>query len=214
MIIIDKSLSKKFSDIERAQRVYLDPALPLVIRMDGKGVTRDHEVYHLIPCAEWRGPFFEAAKQTVEHYGSELRGTGSAVIFCGMDEINIIYSRGSDFLGLFDDTNAIYAAVMFLQEFTRRLRRMKGRETDFGISIFSIQPGQEEEYLSLRAAYVRKSALDYIAKVCNLGWSDEPDVMKGIYSLAERRAEKETKKEPGFLEGLSDAVVFGNGYSV
>ena len=136
------------------------------------------------------------------------------MIFCGMDEINIIYSRGSDFLGLFDDTNAIYAAAMFLQEFTRRLRRMKGRETDFGISIFSIQPGQEEEYLSLRAAYVRKSALDYIAKVCNLGWSDEPDVMKGIYSLAERRAEKETKKEPGFLEGLSDAVVFGNGYSV
>ena len=158
---IPKTTLGKFQALEKSQRLYLQENKPVIIRLDGKDVTKNHKDYPLIPWVPFRKAVFDAAEAVASMYA---RFTGKQV-YSAMDEASIIFHDTGPFWKKFDDTNAIYAVAIILQQFLAEYKRHNGPgDTMFGISIFNVSRKDIEEYIALRKQLAFNTAAVYLAK--------------------------------------------------
>ena len=158
-----KTTLRKYKKLENRYRAFLDPGMPVAIRVDGKDVTKNHARYPLIPYEGFRRAVFESAV----HVAKIFSGTSASdtIVYAALDEATIIFTDAQAFWATFDDRNAMYAASIILQHFLAAYRERSGGDPAmFGISAFSIPKEQVEEYLCLRQNLVRMIGITYIAK--------------------------------------------------
>lgn len=145
-----------FRSVETGQRLKLDAGLPVVIRFDGKLVTRDHKKYRLTDMEFTKCIFLAAAKRF-----KDLKCT----IYAQLDEVNIIISGTEEFFGEYEDTDAMYCCCIELQRFLRTVKEQYP-DTMFGCSVFNIPAGSGAEYVKDRQKMLYKTSVVYCAKDC------------------------------------------------
>lgn len=168
-----------FRSLEAEQRIYLSDQDPLVIRLDGKNVTKDKAHYDLTEPEGFTKAILRAAKAAtlvfVPPMAAEMRhGIGivrnrGVLLFAMMDEVSIVFRTPCFFFRNFDDTNQIYDIGIFLQEFLSALHQ-DGRflDTRFGISGFNIPAQKCREYIRWRRGLCKEAAVMYAAKRSSL----------------------------------------------
>ncbi|MCD8368946.1 MAG: hypothetical protein LUC94_01200 [Clostridiales bacterium] len=171
--------TEDFRLLEAEQRIYLSDQDPLVIRLDGKDVTKDKVHYDLTEPEGFTKAILLAAKAAalvfVPPMAAEMRhGIGivrnrGVLLFAMMDEVSIIFRTPCFFFRNFDDTNQIYDTGIFLQEFLSALHR-DGRfpDTRFGISGFNIPAQKCRDYICWRRGLCKEAAVMYAAKRSSL----------------------------------------------
>ncbi|MCD8082357.1 MAG: hypothetical protein LUE86_02230 [Clostridiales bacterium] len=164
-----------FRSLEAKQRIYLSDQDPLVIRLDGKDVTKDKIHYDLTEPEGFTKAIFRAAKAAtlvfVPPMAAEMRhGIGivrnrGILLFAMMDEVSIVFRSPCFFFKNFDDTNQIYDTGIFLQEFLSALHQdERFSNTRLGISGFNIPAQKCKDYIRWRRSLCKKAAIMYIVK--------------------------------------------------
>ena len=149
----------KLAEQEKRQRIYLDEELPLVIRLDGKNITKDHARMNLIYSGFTKYLFDSCrALAAQKEYSCE--------IYSVMDEASIVFQEGRDFFKDFDDTNQIYASNIFLQCFLSFFwQKEEYSDVQFGVSLFSLRGKEDTKlYIVERQRIGKIVAIDYYAK--------------------------------------------------
>ncbi len=150
----------KFKELEKKYRIYLNKEKPLVIRLDGKNITKNHREINLL-TSNFTQDLHQSVKNCIKTtYNS------NATIYSILDETSIAFESGEDFFSCFDDTNQIYASNIFLQDFLSYFwKKPEYQNVKFGISMFSLLNQQAiETYIAERKRLGRIVAIDYYAK--------------------------------------------------
>lgn len=149
----------KYAEQEKYQRIYLDKRAPLVIRLDGKNITKNHGRINLI-CSGFTEYLFESCKALA------AKKEYSCEIYSIMDEASLVFQEGTAFFRGFADTNQIYASNIFLQCFLSLFwQKEEYRNVQFGISLFSLYNKEDVGlYISERQRIGKIVATDYYAK--------------------------------------------------
>ena len=145
----------RYKKEEEAGRVKLKRGLPIVLRFDGKNVTKDHKGYPLMEKDGFTSHIFEAAKAMMEGIPS--------YIYAVLDEVSVVVLDSERFWERFDDTDLMYCLSIMLQEFLLAASpSCKG--TFFGCTIFQIEEGSPEGYIEERHSLGLANAIVYCAK--------------------------------------------------
>lgn len=144
-----------FKKIEQNHRTQLNPHLPIIVRFDGKNVTKDHKRFHLLQPNGFTDAITSAAMRLAKY--------GNCVIYSYLDEVSIIFLEPQMFFLLTEDYDLLYSAVMILQKFKDYLPE-EFKNVKFNISVFNIPQDQYFNYVLYRKHYCKESTLVYYAK--------------------------------------------------
>lgn len=150
-----KSIKSYFKQIEQAQRFHLSDHSPIVIRLDGKDVTKNHKKYPLMRKNGFTESIMNAAK--------EITKDCNCIYFAMLDEVNIIFHDPVQFIEREADDDQMYGAVMFLQCFLDKVK-CAYPEVRFNISVFNIKAGTEQKYITYRREFCKVASIVYVAK--------------------------------------------------
>lgn len=143
---------KSFS--ENTQRIYLDDKYPLIIRLDGVNVTKNHDKINLI-TSNFTQKIFSTGVKIFK------QGDYNGYVFAILDEVNFCFNYSYQFFKQFDDTNQLYCGGIFLQNFIHTLPA-KFKSVNFGISVFNTN--SIRTYLYTRQHTIYPSTIMYFAK--------------------------------------------------
>lgn len=154
---------KYFAESEEKQRSFIDPNGCLVIRLDGKSVTKNRKKYDLTDMSDsgFREALIQSAYRASKNY---LKNEQSIFMYTALDEISVVFPDAKIFLDCFDDGNTLYCGGVFLQQFLSVLWKNACTETFFGISVFSLPYKDGINYIKDRKDYLYTSSLIYLAK--------------------------------------------------
>lgn len=144
-----------FQNIEQGFRRKLSADNPVVVRFDGKNVTKNHKKFHLMDTNGFTKTIFDAAIHI--SVGAEC------YIYAALDEVNIVYYNPIEFFGKTNDCDLLYSAVMILQDFLRWTRQIYP-QVKFNVSVFNITVDQIEDYIKYRKQLAYTTAATYYAK--------------------------------------------------
>ena len=151
-------INYKFSTKEKEQRIYLDKNLSLVIRLDGKNITKNHQGINLF-TSNFTEKLHDVSKTVIE------KENLNCSIFSILDESSFVFQNGNDLFQKFDDSNQIYCSNIFLQWFLQEFWKIKQyKNILFGISMFSLPKKDIEEYIKERKRIGELASLTYFAK--------------------------------------------------
>lgn len=148
-------INEYFKELEQNHRIFLSLKLPVVIRLDGKDITKNHKKYPLMDI--------HGFTCYLNKIGKKIVSRKTCMIYTALDEINFIFSDSREFFHAFDDTNSLYCAGIFLQQFCKEFWKYYP-EVKFGISIFSIPKDKIDEYVNYRKELCKTAAVFYFAK--------------------------------------------------
>ena len=166
--------NEEFRRFEQKQIVRLKNNRSIVIRLDGKDVTKNKKKYDLSDLGNYRKHLLEAAGKTMTNY---LQDTEKCFIYTVMDEISFVFPNARTFLRCFNDGNIVYCSSVFLQQFLRNLPD----PLMFGINIF--QYDDIWEYIAWRKRIGYQCGLIYLCKKYSKN-----------YYLSEQRKELSTEE--------------------
>ena len=144
-----------FKKIEQNYRTQLNPHLPIIVRFDGKNVTKDHKRFHLLQPNGFTDAITSAAIHLAEH--------GDCAIYSYLDEVSVIFLDAQDLFSLTEDYDLLYSAVMILQIFKDYLPEDL-KKVKFNVSVFNIPEDQCFNYILYRRHYCEEASLVYYAK--------------------------------------------------
>ena len=148
----------KFADIEKQQRIYLAKESSLIIRLDGKNITKNHDGINLL-TSNFTEKLHEISKYIIEK--EEL----DCSIFSILDESSFAFEKGNDFFSRFDDSIQFYCSNIFLQWFLQEFWKIEEyKNVLFGISMFSLSSSNINEYIKERKRIGELASLTYFAK--------------------------------------------------
>lgn len=193
----DEVMNNHFKEIEHNSRIYLDPSKPLVIRLDGKNVTKDKENYDLTFKDGYACEAMNSAIRTLKGFGCE------AELYSITDEISIIIYDSISFFRNFEEPNQLYCSVIFLQRFLSFFRTFSAT-TEFGISMFNLSVKDVSGYLKWRKEFGKNAAVVYAAKKFNIPFHDRTneEIIADIASVEPEWYETHM----WFFEGITDTT--------
>lgn len=181
-----------FPELEKEYRSFLSDSHPLVIRLDGKNVTKKHKKY---PLTNEHG-FTWHLYQT----GKSLAANKNCLIYAGLDEISFLYPDPADFLFEFDDSNTMYCSAIFLQRFCQIFWKIYPNVL-FGMSVFQLPRAEDcPDYIAYRKKLVYWAALTWLAKEYLSKENYHLKTEEEVYNVLEKRGL--LKARTSFLTGL------------
>ena len=148
----------KFANKEKEQRIYLDQNSALIVRLDGKDITKNHQNINLF-TSDFTEQLYKTSKYIMK------KENLNCSIFSILDESSFVFQNGNNLFQKFDDSNQIYCSNIFLQWFLQEFWKIKKyKNVFFGISMFSLSSKDAEEYIKERKRIGELASLTYFAK--------------------------------------------------
>lgn len=144
-----------FKTVENKYRTQLSRKKPLVVRLDGKNITKSRH-YDLM-----HENGFLATTEMIAN--ALLKIFPKCKIYIALDEINFIFTDPNVFFNRYEDTDAMYCANIFLQDFVKVFWNYYP-EIKFGISVFNIDEDKIDSYIRYRKKCCYNAAIFYYAK--------------------------------------------------
>lgn len=148
-------LNEKFGNILHPQLTDLSASHPLVIFLDGEGVTRDHASYHLLDLSYARA--MVASAHDASH-GID------ADYLALLDEISIVFPNPSRLFRLHHYQYHDEVTGFFVQDFQTAFRRYFHVPTKFHVKAYNIPDDAELQYFVWRRERSKLALYQYIAK--------------------------------------------------
>lgn len=146
---------KVFQGIEKSYRRNLSTTVPIIVRFDGKNVTKNHEKFHLMDVDGFTKDILCAAKSMVN--GMEC------TIYAALDEVSVVFHKPFEFFGKTQDKDLLYSAIMILQDFLRYTREVYPG-LKFNVTVYNIGFDQIDSYIQYRKDMAYQTAVTYYAK--------------------------------------------------
>ena len=143
-----------FKNIENKYKKQLSKQKPVVIRLDGRNVTKSGK-YNF-----YSKNLFSAALESVGTYFVEHF---HCIVYIAMDEISFIFENPDDFFAIYEDNNTLYCSNLFLLDFIKLFWTICPNEK-FGVTIFNIEKNKIESYIKYRKSLCYNCAIHYYAK--------------------------------------------------
>lgn len=144
-----------FRNIEKSFRRQLSAEAPIVVRFDGKNITKNHKKYHLMDVDGFTRTIFDAAVT--------LAKDTESLIYAALDEVSIVFLHPLELFGRTQDRDLLYSAIMILQDFLQ-LTAKKYPEVKFNVSVFNIPNNAGLKYIAYRKHFAFSTAVTYYAK--------------------------------------------------
>lgn len=176
---------------------------PLVIRLDGKGVTRNKELNLL---DRHKGSFTYNIEKTVEYFTQKYK----CLSIFGSDEVSFIFDNPEEIIIDLDKeknnrSNEIIA--MFCQYFFDYFNNLnKNQKTFWHGKCFSIPRGKVNSYLKYRSKIIKNVMTTYFLKKRN--------VMMGNSKMEEKEIECKKYGDYSILERIQDGILYYNGKEI
>lgn len=148
-------LNEKFGNILHPQLTELSASHPLVIFLDGEGVTRDHTSYHLLDLSYARA-MVAAAHDASNGIDAEYLAL--------LDEISIVFPDPSRLFRLHHYQYHDEVTGFFVQDFQTAFRRYFHVPTKFHIKAYNIPDDAVLQYFVWRRERSKLALYQYIAK--------------------------------------------------
>lgn len=188
------SYHNDFAKEEEYARTYLSQNSPAILRIDGKNITKHHDMINLL-YSDFTRQIFDASG--LSNYMPIRR-------FAILDEVSICFDSNV-LKQKFDDLNTIYLSNVITQDFLKRIWNFYPN-TYFGVSLFSISANQVNQYFTNRAEIGAETALIYFAKEymrkSDYHMKTKKEIEKNILEYGLQR-EYEQAKENKFFSGIS-----------
>lgn len=146
---------KVFQAIEKSYRRNLSTTVPIVVRFDGKNVTKNHRKFHLMNVDGFTKDILCAAKSMAD--GMEC------TIYAALDEVSIVFHKPFEFFGRTQDKDFLYSTIMILQDFLRYTREVHP-DIKFNVIVYNIDFDQIDSYIQYRKDMAYQAAVTYYAK--------------------------------------------------
>lgn len=144
-----------FKNLENKYRAQLSKNNPLVIRLDGKDITKNFEKYNLMDPDGFTYSLYDTAKNVCSAYHCR--------IYAVMDELSIIFLNPHEFFSKFTTVDSLRCGCVFLQDFIEYYWEHY-EHVKFKISIFSIKYDVIESYINSREKTGENTSVFYFAK--------------------------------------------------
>ncbi len=188
------SYHNDFAKEEEFARTYLVPNSPAILRIDGKNITKHHDVINLLH-SDFTKQIFDA---------SDLADYAPIRRFAILDEVSVCLDSRI-LQKKFDDLNITYVSNVIAQDFLKQIWEYYP-DTRFGVSLFSISTGKVNKYFANRKEMGTETALIYFAKEymqkSDYHQENKKEIEENLvkYGL---EAEYNKAKENGFFSGIS-----------
>ena len=185
---------------EQVSRIYLNPNKPVIIRFDGKDITKDHKNY---PLTATNGFTYHAFLSGI-HLLEDMPGK-KGIVYAGLDEVSIAFTDPMIFWHSFEDSNKDYAMSVLVQRFVKYFYKYYP-EVLFGVSMFNVDNTEDiYEYIHIRQMITSTNAITYLAKdfLPKEEYHDlsTDDILKNL-----------TKTSPEAISWMTNNPWFQNGY--
>lgn len=182
-----------FKTIENKYRNQLSKNKPLVIRIDGKNITKSwkYDLFH-------ENGFLNITEMIARNM---IKYFNKCKIYVALDEINFIFEDPNVFFDRYEDTDALYCSNIFLQDFVKIFWNYYP-EVKFGISIFNIENDKINSYLKYRKSCCYNAAVYYYCK---------RNLPKDVYVNKKLSDIVKYLKENNLYQQLEDNKLFLNG---
>lgn len=144
---IDKLSAEKASEINEDK--------PLVVFLDGRGITGNHETFNLMTGVFQRA-MVEAALGAA--------GGEECLIYAALDEVSMIFPKPKDIISHLEYKTNDEVIATILQDFVSVFWKKFGDYVRFHGYVFNLEDGDEEDYVKWRYRRSRHAIYTYAAK--------------------------------------------------
>lgn len=145
---------------ERNRRYKFYTGRDVLIRFDGKNVTKNKALYDLTDRYGLTRHMYDCAMQVGQSYDKDVH------VFAILDEVSMVFSTDALFTK-FDDRDVTYISGILLQEFVRKLTDSYGMTQPvpyFGLTALSILETDARSYTAYRRALAHDACEAYYLK--------------------------------------------------
>lgn len=193
-----------FFQIQKKYNVRISKVNPLVVRFDGKDVTKNANLNFM---HEFEGSFFTSFKQTISYFTEKYHGYA---IF-GSDEVSFIFPEPMLLVKDLDNeecnhTNEIISVFsqMFYAHFNNLYQNID--KIFWHGKCFSIKPEKLASYIKYRSVSIHNVLTTYFLKKKN--------IRSGKLKLTEREELCKEQEDYEALSKMSYGILYYNGYKI
>lgn len=150
LLLYEKGIRQKFTK-----------EMPVLIRFDGKDVTKDKARWDLTDRGGFTYAVYHAAAAAGRKYDPEVH------VFAILDEATLIFSNTEALLSYFDDGDVTYISGILLQEFLHALTKYRATQDNppmFGLTAVSVTQEYVSSYIQHRKHLAADACRIYYAK--------------------------------------------------
>ena len=146
-----------FKTIELKYKYQLSKSKPIVIRFDGKNITKSNQ-YDLSKKNDFTSALLSTTEQIVKRFNN-------CIGYVAIDEVNIIFTNPSEFFDYYttNSDSLQYCLSMIQQDFLSIFWKHIP-DIFFGVSIFNIPNEKVDSYIKYRKTSAYNVAVTYFAK--------------------------------------------------
>ena len=146
-----------FKTIELKYKYQLSKKKPIVIRFDGRNITKSN-TYDLSKKNAFTSALLSATKIIVDKFEN-------CIAYVAIDEVNFIFSDPKEFFDMYtDNSDSLQYCLSIFQQHFLNIFWKEVPDVFFGVSIFNIPNDKIDSYLSYRKSSAYNVAVTYFAK--------------------------------------------------
>lgn len=192
-----------FYQIQKKYSMRLSTKEPLVIRLDGKNVTKNKEI-DLIN--QYKGSFLEALEKTVKHFTAKYH----CMAIFGSDEISFVFTNPMILMEDIDtdkDNHSNEVISVFSQYIFDYFNQFdKHKKVFWHAKCFSIPKDKINSYIKYRSASIKNVMITYFLKTKNVKMGNE--------KLAEKIKKCETYPDYMKLSKICNGILYLDGSKI
>lgn len=146
-----------FFQVEKKYNYQLSKSKPIVLRLDGKNITKSKNIDFSSP-----NKFSETLINVATEIINEFE---KCISYVALDEVSFIFTDPNEFYQAFaDKTDSLQYCLSIFQQYFLQKFWSKYPDVLFGVSVFNIPKDKTESYLKYRKSLCFNNAVVYFAK--------------------------------------------------
>lgn len=192
-----------FFQIQSKYNMRVSTKEPLVVRFDGKDVTKNKEINFL---SIYNGSFTDALEKTVRYFTQKYH----AFSIFGSDEVSFIFPEPMLLISDLDKENCNRSneiIALFSQYFFNYFNSIYKNDTVFWHGkCFSIPKEKQNSYIKYRSGSIKNVMVTYFLKKKN--------IRSGNRNLADRLAQSKEFEDYKLLEDFENGILYFDGNKI